>query len=125
MTLIVEILFTNLEKGSHGTEAVPEHGGEITDHLPLLAELQQGSFSGVGRGELYDPLVDLLPVNIGLGGGGGGRRAGGGGRAGHRAAGHLQTQQLSRSGPVLARGGNAFYNLFSATEQYNYQLLTV
>ena len=90
MTLIVEILFTNLEKGSHGTEAVPEHGGEITDNLPFLAELQQGRFPGVGRGELYDPLVDLLPVHIGLGGGGG--RAGRGGSARHGAAGHLQSQ---------------------------------
>ena len=121
--IILLSLSSHLEESSHGTEAVPEHGGEVTDHLPLLAELQQGSFSRLWRGELYDPLVDLLPVNIGLGGGGG-RRAGGGGRAGHRAAGHLQTQQLSRSGPVLARGGNAFYNLFSATEQYNYQLQT-
>ena len=85
---------------------MPEHGGEVTDNLPLLAELQQGSFSRVRRGELYDPLVDLLPVHIGLGGGGR-DRGGGGGRAGHWAAGHLQTL---RDSPSTTRGGNAFYS---------------
>ena len=107
------LLEPHLQESSHGTEAVPEHGGEITDHLPLLAEFQQGSFSGLWRGELYDPLVDLLPVHIGLGGGGRGR-AGGGGRAGHWAAGHLQTL---RDSPSTTRGGNAFYNWFSGREQ--------
>ena len=28
-----------LEQGGHGAEAVPEHGGEVRDDLPLLGEL--------------------------------------------------------------------------------------
>ena len=78
---------SHLKKSCHGPEAVPEHGGEVTDHLPLLAELQERGLPGVGGRELDDPLVDLVPVQAGLARGGGG----GGGGAGHGAARHVPT----------------------------------
>ena len=84
-----------LKQGRHGAEAVPEHWSKITDNLPLLTQLQQGSLSGLGRGQLDDPLVDLIPVHIGLGGGAGVVVAAGGSRACHRAAGHLQLSGIS------------------------------
>ena len=80
---------TNLEQRGHGAEAVPQHGAEVTHHLPLLAQLQQRRLPSLGAGELEDPYVDLLPVHIGASpalssprtrGGAGGRGDGRGGR---------------------------------------------
>ena len=97
---------TNLEQRGHGAEAVPQHGGEVAHNLPLLAQLQQRRLPSLGAtgekylnqlkkyferlpGELDDPCVDLLPVNIGPApalssprtrGGAGGRGDGRGGR---------------------------------------------
>ena len=42
------LLCTNLEQRGHGAEAVPQHGGEITHHLPLLAQLQQRRLPSLG-----------------------------------------------------------------------------
>ena len=53
-----------LQQRRHRPEAVPEHGGEVTDHLPLLAELQQRRLPRVRAAQLNDPLVNLLPANI-------------------------------------------------------------
>ena len=50
-----------LQQRCHRPEAVPEHRGEVTDHLPLLAQLQQRRLPRVGAAELNDPLVNLLP----------------------------------------------------------------
>ena len=41
----------NLQERGHGAEAVPQHGGEITHHLPLLAQLQQRRLPSLGAGK--------------------------------------------------------------------------
>ena len=40
-----------LEQRGHGAEAVPQHGGEVTHHLPLLAQLQQRRLPSLGAGK--------------------------------------------------------------------------
>ena len=41
----------NLEQRGHGAEAVPQHGGEVAHHLPLLAQLQQRRLPSLGAGK--------------------------------------------------------------------------
>lgn len=38
----------DLQQSRHGPEAVPEHGSEVTDNLPLLTQLQQSGLPAVG-----------------------------------------------------------------------------
>ena len=45
------VVSTNLEQRGHGAEAVPQHGGEVAHHLPLLAQLQQRRLPSVGTGK--------------------------------------------------------------------------
>ena len=51
-----------LQQRRHRPEAVPEHGGQVADHLPLLAELGQRRLPRVCTAQLYDPLVNLPPA---------------------------------------------------------------
>ena len=51
-----------LQQFRHRPEAVPEHGGKVAGHLPLLAELGQRRLPRVCTAQLYDPLVNLPPA---------------------------------------------------------------
>ena len=42
------VVCTNLQERGHGAEAVPQHGGEVAHHLPLLAQLQQRRLPSLG-----------------------------------------------------------------------------
>ena len=59
---------TNLQERGHGAEAVPQHGGEVTHHLPLLAQLQQRSLPSLGTGkkilELHEKIFGTIQKNI-------------------------------------------------------------
>ena len=54
-----------LQQSRHRPEAVPEHGGQVTHNLPLLAELEQSRLPCVRAAKLNDPLVNLLPAKYG------------------------------------------------------------
>lgn len=55
---------THLQQGRDGATGVPQHGGQVGDRLPLLAELQEGILPGLWTGQLIDPLVDLFSVHL-------------------------------------------------------------
>lgn len=55
---------TYLQKGSNCATWVPQHWCQVWHRLTLLAELQQGIFSGLWTGQLIDPLVNLLSVDL-------------------------------------------------------------
>ena len=55
---------TNLQERGHGAEAVPQHGGEVTHNLPLLAQLQQRRLPSLGAGkkilELHEKIFGTI-----------------------------------------------------------------
>lgn len=53
----------HLQQGHHGAAGVPQHGGQVRNHLPPLAELQQGVLPALWTGQLVDPLVDPFSVH--------------------------------------------------------------
>lgn len=57
-------IYNFLKERCDGAKGVPQHRGKVRHRLALLAQLQQRILPCLRAGELIDPLVDLLTVNL-------------------------------------------------------------